>query len=59
MARRLANALVPVTGLVCVLLFLTVVKSPLIFLLVPIIAILAGSITGDQRGRDRDRRRRR
>ncbi|WNV90664.1 DUF1707 domain-containing protein [Umezawaea sp. Da 62-37] len=58
-ARRLVNALVPLTGLVCVLLFFTVLKTPLVFLLVPIVAVLVGSLTGDQHGRDRDRRRRR
>jgi hypothetical protein len=57
-SHRVMNALVPLTGLLCVLLFFTVVRTPMIFLLVPVIAILVGTITGeDQRKRDRRRRR--
>jgi hypothetical protein len=57
-SHRVMNALVPLTGLLCVLMFFTIVKTPFIFLLVPVVAILAGAITGDDQ-RKRDRRRRR
>jgi hypothetical protein len=56
-SHRVMSAMVPLTGLLCVLLFFTVIKTPLVFLLVPVIAILAGSVLGD--GGKGDRRRRR
>lgn len=57
-SHRVMNALVPLTGVLCVLLFFTVARTWVVFLLVPVVAILAGVITGDeQRKRDRGRRR--
>jgi hypothetical protein len=56
-SHRVMSAVVPLAGLLCVLLFFTVVKTPLVFLLVPVIVILAGSVLGDGGGRDRGRRR--
>ncbi len=54
-SHRLLRAAVPLAGILAVVLFFAV-KNPLIFLIVPAIAILAGSVLGDDR---RDRRRRR
>lgn len=55
-SRRLMNAVVPLAGLLCVALFFTAVRSPFIFLLVPVVAILVGALGGED---PRSRRRRR
>ncbi|MFD9741336.1 DUF1707 domain-containing protein [Umezawaea sp. NPDC059074] len=61
LSHRLLRAAVPLGGLIAVALFL-LIRNPLVFLMVPAIAILAGSVLGDDgrrdRHRDRDRRRR-
>ncbi|HWO64149.1 MAG TPA: DUF1707 domain-containing protein [Umezawaea sp.] len=58
--HRLLRAAVPLAGLLAVALFFAI-KNPLIFLIVPAIAIIAGSVLGDDGRRDhrRDRGRRR
>lgn len=41
---RLAAGLVPAVGVLCVVLFFVAVKTPLIFLLVPAVALLVGRL---------------
>ena len=57
-SRRLMNAMVPLAGVLCVALFFTAVRSPFIFLLIPVVAILVGALGGDDQLRRRRRRRR-
>ena len=54
--HRLLRAAVPLGGLIAVALFL-LIRNPLVFLIVPAIAILAGSVLGDNGRRDRYRDR--
>lgn len=55
-SHRLLRAAVPLAGVLAVALFFAI-RNPLIFLIVPAIAILAGSVLGDDGKRDRRRRR--
>jgi hypothetical protein len=48
-ARRWEGAVVPLAGIVAVILFFTVVKSPLIFALIPVVAIAVGRRNGRRR----------
>jgi uncharacterized protein DUF1707 len=56
LSHRLLRAAVPLGGLIAVALFL-LIRNPLVFLIVPAIAILAGSVLGDDGRRDRHRDR--
>ena len=56
LTHRLLRAAVPLGGLIAVALFL-LIRNPLVFLIVPAIAILAGSVLGDNGRRDRYRDR--
>ncbi|GHH58777.1 DUF1707 SHOCT-like domain-containing protein [Lentzea cavernae] len=48
-ARRWEGAVIPVVGIATVILFFALVKNPLIFLLVPAVAILWGQWNGRRR----------
>jgi hypothetical protein len=48
-ARRWEGAVVPVAGVAVVLMFFFLVKSPLIFLLIPAVALLWGQWNGRRR----------
>ncbi|WP_053737481.1 DUF1707 domain-containing protein [Nocardia sp. NRRL S-836] len=48
-ARRWEGAVVPVVGIAVVIAFFVVVKNPLIFLLIPAVAILWGQWNGRRR----------
>lgn len=43
---RIASAIVPAVGILCVLLFFFAVRSPFIFLVVPAVAVLIGRAGG-------------
>lgn len=51
-SRRLASVAVPATGLLCVALFFAV-RNPIVFVLVPVVALLVGAMYGDDRRRRR------
>ncbi|MEV0678301.1 DUF1707 domain-containing protein [Actinosynnema sp. NPDC050436] len=44
--QRLVNAVVPAVGIACVAVFVLGVRSPFIFLLVPLVALLVGRLGG-------------
>ncbi|MGW4206657.1 DUF1707 SHOCT-like domain-containing protein [Lentzea sp. NPDC004789] len=48
-ARQWQGALVPVAGIAAVILFFTVVRTPLIFALIPLVAIVLGQWNGRRR----------
>lgn len=56
LGHRLLRVAVPLAGLLAVALFF-IVRNPFVFLVIPVIAVLVGSVLGDDGRRDRGRRR--